>query len=147
MDSIIRAVIIYIFLMTVLRISGHRTLNEMTTFDFVLLLIMGDASQQALTGSDYSLMNGFLIIITLVLMDMMISYLKQKFLKVEEIIDGAPLILINNGKMQKKLMERVKVSVADILESGRKLQGLEAIDQIKYAILEKNGEITVVPNK
>lgn len=147
MDAVIRAIIIYLFLMIVLRIAGHRTLNEMTTFDFILLLIMGDASQQALTGTDYSLTNGILIIITLVLMDIFISFLKQKFTKIEWIIDGAPLILIHNGKMKKKLMERVKVSVADILESARKLQGLEALDQIKYAILEKDGEITIIPNK
>ncbi|MBA3661896.1 MAG: DUF421 domain-containing protein [Gammaproteobacteria bacterium] len=144
MESIFRTAIIYIFLMVVLRISGHRTLNEMTTFDFVLLLIMGDASQQAMTGTDYSLTNGLLIIMTLVLMDIFISFLKQKFRKVESIIDGMPVILINNGKILKKTMNQVKVDITDILESSRKLQGLERLDQIKYAILEKDGDITII---
>lgn len=145
MESVIRALLIYIFLMIVIRISGHRTLNELTTFDFVLLLIMGDASQQAMTGTDYSLTNGFIIIISLVALDMLMSFIKQKFSFFEKIIDGSPLILINHGKMLKKNMQKAQIDEFDILEAGRKLQGLEYINQIKYAILEKGGDITIIP--
>lgn len=145
MESIFRAAIIYFFLMLVVRIAGNRTLNEMTTFDFVLLLIMGDASQQAMTGTDYSMINGILIIITLVFIDIMISFVKQKSTRFEKFIDGSPLILINNGKLQNRNLEKVKVDICDILESGRKLHGLERLDQIKYAILEKDGDITIIP--
>jgi uncharacterized membrane protein YcaP (DUF421 family) len=145
MESIFRAAVIYLFLMVIIRISGHRTLNEMTTFDFVLLLIMGDAAQQGMTGTDYSITNGIIIIITLVLLDILMSFLKQKFYGFEKIIDGLPLILINNGKMQNDIMKKVKIDKTDILESARKLQGLERLEQIKYAILEKDGEITIIP--
>lgn len=145
MESILRAAFIYIFLMIVMRISGHRTLNEMTTFDFVLLLIIGDSTQQAITGTDYSVTNAFIIIITLIVIDITMSFLKQKFSKFEKIVDGMPLILVNNGKIQQKFLEKVQIDVADILESARKLQGLENLEQIKYAILEKDGDITIIP--
>src|SRR6476620_250794 len=138
MESIIRAGFIYIFLMIVLRISGHRTLNEMTTFDFVLLLIIGDSTQQAITGNDYSVINAVIIIITLVLLDLGMSFLKQKYKLFEKIVDGTPLILINNGKIKYKILQKTKIAIEDILESGRKLKGIENLDQIKYAILEKD---------
>jgi len=145
MESVIRAILIYIFLMIVIRISGHRTLNELTTFDFVLLLIVGDASQQAMTGTDYSLTNGFIVILSLVTLDMLMSVLKQKFSLFEKITDGMPLILINKGKIHKVNMHKAQIDEFDILEASRKLQGLENINQIKYAILEKGGEITIIP--
>jgi uncharacterized membrane protein YcaP (DUF421 family) len=145
MESVIRAICIYLFLMLVIRISGHRTLKELTTFDFVLLLIVGDASQQAMTGTDYSLTNGFIIIVSLVTLDICMSYLKQKFPLFEKIVDGTPLILINQGKIQTSNMDKAQIDKSDILESARKCHGLERMEQIKYAILEKNGEITIIP--
>ncbi|HEX2549018.1 MAG TPA: YetF domain-containing protein [Gammaproteobacteria bacterium] len=147
MESIIRALCIYLFLMLVLRISGARTLNEMTTFDFVLLLIMGDASQQAMTGTDYSLMNGLLIITTLVVADILMSFLKQKFPKFEKMIDGTPILLMVDGKLKKNIMNKVQVDENDILEAARKAHGLETLQEIKHAILEKDGDITIVPVK
>jgi uncharacterized membrane protein YcaP (DUF421 family) len=133
--------------MLVLRISGARTLNEMTTFDFVLLLIMGDASQQAMTGTDYSLMNGLLIITTLVVADILMSFLKQKFPKFEKMIDGTPILLMVDGKLKKNIMNKVQVDENDILEAARKAHGLETLQEIKHAILEKDGDITIVPVK
>ena len=145
MESVIRALCIYLFLMVVLRISGHRTLNELTTFDFVLLLIVGDSCQQAMTGTDYSMVNGFIIVISLVALDMLMSFLKQRFNFFEKIVDGTPLILIYQGNLQEKNMQKAEIDESDILESARKLQGLERLEQIKYAILEKGGEITIIP--
>lgn len=145
MESILRAGFIYIFLMIVIRISGHRTLNEMTTFDFILLLIIGDSTQQAITGTDYSVTNAFLVVITLVTLDMLMSFFKQKSPEFEKLIDGMPVILINNGHLEKKILEQLHIDVSDILESSRKLHGLESMDDIKYAILEKSGDITIIP--
>ena len=120
------------------------TLNEMTTFDFVLLLIIGDASQQAMTGTDYSIINAIVVIITLVLIDILMTFLKQKFHKFDKIVDGMPLILINKGKIQKRIMEQSQIDLYDILESARKEHGFERVEQIKYAILEKDGDITII---
>jgi len=144
MESIFRAAFMYIFLMFIIRIAGTRTLSEMTTFDFILLLVIGDASQQAITSNDYSVINAVIVIMTFILMDMLLAYVKHKFERVERFIDGSPVILINNGKKNKKLMDKACIEDADLLEAARKLKGLERLEQIKYAILEKNGEITII---
>lgn len=147
MEALLRASFMYFFLLLVLRISGSRTLNEMNAFDFVLLLVMGDCTQQAITSNDYSVTNAVLIITTLIVIDIFLSFVKNKWPHIEHIIDGTPLILIENGSPRKKIMEVVKIDVPDILESARKWRGLERLDQIKYAILEKDGNITIVPNE
>jgi len=132
--------------MFIIRISGTRTLTEMTTFDLVLLLIIGDASQQAITSNDYSVINAVIIIVTFVVIDLALAYIKNKFRIVDRILDGTPIILINEGKLIKKMMQYAKVDVWDILQAARKSQGLESLDQIKYAVLEKDGEITIIPS-
>lgn len=147
MESIFRAAFMYIFLMFIIRVAGTRTLSEMTNFDFILLLIIGDASQQAITSNDYSVTNAIIVIITFIVMDMLLAILKNKFPGFDRFIDGSPLIIVNQGKQVKKNMEKMKVGENDILEAARKTQGLERMDQIKYAILEKDGEITIVPKK
>lgn len=143
MDSIFRAAFMYIFLMFIIRIAGTRTLTEMTTFDFVLLLIIGDASQQAITSNDYSVINAIVIISTFIVMDLLLAIFKFKYKKVDRFLDGSPIILVNKGKLLKKAMLYTKVDLEDILEAARK-EGLENIDKVKFAVLEKNGEITII---
>ncbi|WP_242928333.1 DUF421 domain-containing protein [Pontibacter vulgaris] len=147
MDSVIRGVIVYFFLLLIFRISGKRTLSEATVFDFVLLLIISETTQQALLADDYSITNGFLLITTLLIVDVGMSLFKQRFTAVEKILDGVPLIIIDNGKMLKERMKKSRVNESDIMESARELQGLENLDQIKYAILEKDGKITIIPKE
>ena len=147
MESIYRAAFIYLFLLIVVRVSGNRTLNEMTMFDFILILIIGDASQQAITGNDYSIINAVIVIFTLVCLDIFLSFVKQKFSAIERILDGKPVILINDGEILKDNMDKVKIDEFDILESARRIPGLLRLEQIKYAILEKDGEISILAKK
>jgi uncharacterized membrane protein YcaP (DUF421 family) len=145
MDVVLRAAIIYFFLMLVFRISGKRSLQQITTFDFVLLLILSETTQQALVGQDYSIVNALLAITTLVGLDIGISLWKQKSPGLEKLVDGTPLVLIEDGKLLKDRMDKERVDEEDILEAARALQGLERMEQIKYAVLERNGSITIVP--
>ena len=93
MDTVVRALGIYFFLLIVFRIAGKRTVAEFTTFDFVLLLIIGETTQQALIGNDFSLTTAWLLIVTLVGTDIAISFLKQRSRTVERWIDGAPVVI------------------------------------------------------
>lgn len=147
MNSIARAAFMYVFLMLILRLSGKRTLSEVTTFDFILLLIIGDSSQQGITGDDFSVTNAVLVVTTLVFLDIVFSYIKQKYNTLEKWIDGTPLIILREGKLDEELMRRSRVDEYDILGAARKLHGLERLEQIKYAILEKDGGITIVPKE
>ena len=147
MESVIRGLAVYFFLLLIFRVSGKRTLSENTNFDLVLLLIISETTQQAMVVNDHSVVNGFLLIMTLIGSSIGMSLLKQRLPTLEKWLDGAPLVIIEDGKMLKDRMDKTRVDEADILEAARALQGLERLDQIKYAIVERNGAITIVPSK
>lgn len=145
MDAIVRGLAVYLFLLILFRIAGRRTLGNITNFDFVLLLIISEATQNAMIGNDYSVTNGFLVILTLVGLDIVFSFMKQRFPAMERYVDGLPLVLVDQGRPLKELMNRVRVDEQDILASAREKHGLERMEQIKYAILETNGMISIIP--
>jgi uncharacterized membrane protein YcaP (DUF421 family) len=147
MDAVIRAVLIYFFVWLMFRIAGKRTLAEATTFDFVLLLIISEATQQGLLGEDFSVTNACLVITTLVGLDIAMSLLKRWSPRLERMVDGQPLILVDDGRVLKQRMHRARVDEDDILEAARRLQGLERLDQIRFAVLEQSGGITIVPKE
>lgn len=147
MDMVLRAACMYLFLMVVLKIAGRRTLLQMTSFDFILLLIISEATQQALLGDDFSLFGAFITIGTLIAMDILFSMLKDKVPAADLVLDGSPVILIENGKTLDKRMVQLRISLEDVMEVARQEQGLERASQIKYAILETNGKISVIPEK
>ena len=145
MDSVVGALAIYAILLIIFRISGKRSLAQITTFDFVLLLVIGEATQQALLGDDFSLTNAFIVIVTLLGLDIGLSLLKQRSQKVELWVDDTPLIIVENGRPLKERMDKARIDESDILASARELQGLERMDQIKYAVLERSGGVSIIP--
>jgi uncharacterized membrane protein YcaP (DUF421 family) len=145
MESIIRGLVVYFFLFLVFRVAGKRTLSEISSFDLVLLLIISETTQQALVGRDHSMTNGALLVLTLAAADIGLSLLKQWFPPAEPWIDGVPLVIVWDGKPLKDRMNQERVDEADVLEAARELQGLENFDQIKCAVLERGGQITIVP--
>jgi uncharacterized membrane protein YcaP (DUF421 family) len=144
MDVVIRGLVIYAFLLVLFRISGQRSLGQVTTFDFVLLLIIAETTQQALLGDDYSITNALLLIVTLIAIDVGLSLLKQQSPRIDRLIEGLPVVIVDDGKPLADRMAKARVDEEDILTAARKLQGLERMEQIKYAVLERNGAITIV---
>jgi uncharacterized membrane protein YcaP (DUF421 family) len=147
MEAVWRGAAIYLFLMLVFRISGKRTLSQMTAFDLVLLLIIGESASQGLMGDDYSVTNAFILITTLVLIEQGFAFLKQKSAVAERWLDDVPLILVDDGKLLQERMAKSRVDQEDILEAARALHGLENLKQIKYAVLERDGSISVIPRQ
>ena len=145
MDAVLRAVAIYVFLLIIFRISGRRTLAEITTFDFVLLLIIGEATQQGLLGDDFSVTNAFIIIVTLIFADIALSLFKEHVPAAGKMLDGVPMLLVENGAPLRERMKKARVDEYDIMEAARQSQGLERMEQIKYAVLEVSGTISIVP--
>jgi uncharacterized membrane protein YcaP (DUF421 family) len=144
MDAVIRGAVVYLFLLVLFRLSGQRALAQITTFDFVLLLIISEASQQALIGDDNSMTHAALVVMTLVALNILFSVIKQRSKRAETILEGAPLVLVDDGELLRERMDKVRIDEEDILEAARDHQGLERLEQIKYAVLERNGEITVI---
>ncbi len=116
----------------------------MTPFDLVLLLIIAETTQQALLGDDFSITNAFVLIVTLFGIDIALSYLKKGHSGLGLVIDGTPTILMSHGQPDDRALRRARVSIDDVLKAARIQQGLEKQDQIKFAVLEASGEISIV---
>lgn len=147
MDAVLRGLVTYLFVFAVFRVAGRRTLSEATTFDFVLLLIVAEATQNALIQTDQSMTNAALLIVTLVGLDILLSLLKQRFGWLERWIDGTPLVLVEDGTLQRDRMRKARIDESDILEAAHETQGLERLDQITYAVLERGGSISIIPRR
>ncbi|QPD04547.1 MAG: hypothetical protein Nkreftii_002321 [Candidatus Nitrospira kreftii] len=145
MDPVIRSAAVYVALLVFLRLAGRRTLIQMTSFDFVLLLIIGEATQNALLQNDSSVTNAVLVVLTLISLDIAFSYIKQRVPIVARWIDGVPMIIVWDGRPLTDLMVKARVSVVDVLTAARESQGLERMEQIKYAVLETTGSISIIP--
>lgn len=145
MESVLRAAALYAFLLVLFRITGRRALSEITTFDFVLLLVIGEATQQALLGDDFSVINAFVVIATLVLIDILLSLFKERSPRVGRFLDGVSLIVVEYGRPLTERLRKARITEEDILEAARQSQGLERLEQIRFAVLEKNGQISVIP--
>ncbi|HEY1008094.1 MAG TPA: YetF domain-containing protein [Sphingobacteriaceae bacterium] len=148
MDSIVvRSAIVYLFVFLILRVGGKRTVGEMTTFDLVLLLIISEATQEALLDGDQSLTGGMLAIGTLIFVDIAVSKLTARFRTVDKVVNSVPVVILKDGKPLADRMQQERVSEEDVLEAARGTHGLESLDQIKYAILEKDGSISIIPHR
>jgi uncharacterized membrane protein YcaP (DUF421 family) len=146
MELILRAAIIYLFLLLILRISGKRQFSEITTFDFVLLLIISEAVSQGLYGSaDYSLTASLLIVITLVALDVVLSFLKHWLRWFDDFLESKPTMLVQDGRLLQSNLARERIDESDILASARQIFGLESLSEVRHAILERDGSISIIP--
>jgi uncharacterized membrane protein YcaP (DUF421 family) len=144
MDSVLRVVVMYAFLLVVFRVAGKRTLSEATTFDFLLLLVISETTQQAMVDDDHSMTHAFLLVLTFVALNIGMSLWKQHSRRADRVLDGLPLLLVVAGRPLKDRMDRERVDEGDILEAARDHQGLKRMSEIAYAILERDGKITVI---
>ncbi len=145
MDSIVRGLAVYVVLLLIFRISGKRSLAQITTFDVVLLLIISEAVQQALVDNDNSMTNALYLVLTLLGADVVMSVITLRWRKLDSFVNDVPLVLIENGRVLQEPLKKARVSEDDILERARLLHGVERMEQIKYAVLERGGEISVIP--
>lgn len=147
MDAVLRAAAIYFALLIIFRLSGKRTLVQVTTFDFVLLLIVSEATQQALLGENFSITMAVLVVVTLVVLDRFADFLGWRFPRVGSVLDGAPVVLVERGRLLEDRMSEHHINLGELLQEARATQGIGSLDEVDYAILERSGEISVIPKK
>jgi uncharacterized membrane protein YcaP (DUF421 family) len=145
MESVVRAIAIYGILLVLFRMIGKRSLGQITTFDFVLLLIISEAIQNGMVGENYSLTNAIVVVLTLVIIDVGLSLLKGRAPGVEKWLEGVPLVIVEHGRPLLDRMKKARVDESDVLSFARRLHGLERMEQIKYAVLERSGDISIIP--
>lgn len=145
MDIILRASLIYFIVFLVFRIAGRRTLSDSTTFDLVLILIISEATTDGLIGEDSSITGAALAIVTLVSWEIILSFFTHRFSFFKRLTAGVPIILVENGKTLDDRIKKSQLNIDDIMEAARLTQGIEHLEEIRYAILENNGEISIIP--
>jgi uncharacterized membrane protein YcaP (DUF421 family) len=146
MESVARGLAVYFFLLLMFRLAGKRTLSQTTPFDLVLLLIISEATQKAMVEGGRAMTQGLILIVTLISADILMSHLKLRSQTLDRLVDSVPLVILEDGRPLLSRMRRERVTEQDILAAARRTQGLERLDQIKYAVLETSGEISVIPS-
>lgn len=144
MDAVVRGLAIYFVLLVIIRLSGRRTLAQMTPFDLVIVLVISETTQQAMLGDDFSITNAILLILTLFTTDIALSYLKRWSPRAGHVIDGVPTILVVDGVYDSDALRGCRLDREDVMEAARSQEGIETVKDIKFAILEVSGAISIV---
>ncbi|MFP5334868.1 MAG: DUF421 domain-containing protein [Actinomycetes bacterium] len=145
MDAVLRGVAVYLVLLLLFRLTGKRALSQLTTFDFVILLVVGEASQQALLGEDFSIVQAALVIATMLLLDRGSDYLSFRFPTFKRVTQSVPVVIVHDGRLLTEVMAKHHLTEDDVVDAAREKYGLERLDQVKWAVLETSGGISVVP--
>lgn len=145
MSFILKCALIYLFILLVFRIAGKRALADITTFDIVLLLIISETTQQALVVDDASLTNAMLLIGTFITLDMALSFLALRSPALDRWLNSRPLAIVKNGRVLDTRMKESAVNVDEVLASARQQQGIAELDDVEHAVLENNGQISIIP--
>jgi len=144
-ETVLRALAVYAALLGLFRVTGPRTLAQLTTFDFVLLLILAEAVQNALVGDSFSLTTALLLVMTLVGVDVALSVLKRRWPRLDRWLEGLPVVLVADGRPLRERMAWARVDEDDVLAAARHLHGLGRMAEVRYAVLERSGGISIIP--
>ena len=144
MDLVGRAIIVFFAIFVVTRVIGRRELSTMEPFDLILLVVTGDLVQQGVTQSDYSLTGALTVIATIALLTIALSYVSFKLPKLRPVLDGEPLVLVQDGEVIERNLRRERITVDELLAEARQQQ-IGSLDQVRFAVLETNGRISIIP--
>ena len=145
-EFVLRAVVVYVVLLAMIRLSGKRTMGQFTPFDVLLIVLLGNAVQNALLGSDESLSGGLLLAAVLIALNWVTGFLSSRNRAAEKLIEGVPVVLARHGQLFEPVLRRELVSRNDFDEALRQ-NGELRLDDVEIAILETDGRISVVPKK
>jgi uncharacterized membrane protein YcaP (DUF421 family) len=143
MDIVLRAIVLYFFIVLVMRVLGRRELSSMTPFDLVLLIVLGDAIQQGLTQDDYSVTGAFLAVATIATLQVFTSWLSFRSKRARKMLEGDPLVVVEKGKVVDHNLKRERMTEDEIAEEMRQQQ-ISSLDDVEWAILESNGSISFI---
>ena len=141
MEIVIRALVVFVFLWLITRAVGRSTLGELSTFELLLYVTMGDLVQQAVTQQDYSVTGGLLAVGTFALLTVALSWVQWRIPRVRPTVTGRPVLVFGDGSPIEEAMRGQRLSVADLLVAARE-QGIRRTAEIEYAVLEADGRLS-----
>lgn len=142
MGTVLRAIAAYWFLLFTIRIIGRRH-DQTTPFELILIFMIGGMSIQAIVSDDRSLTNAFIAIATVGIMHVLVAWLKQKSQVFGRVVDGTPIVILEKGEWLRDRMHRLRIQDQDVMASAR-AQGITKLEQIRYAIVERTGNISII---
>jgi uncharacterized membrane protein YcaP (DUF421 family) len=145
MDIVIRAAVMFVFVWFVTRAVGRRELSTLEPFDLVLLVVLGDLIQQGVTQNDFSVTGAILAGGTMALMTVLFSWLAFRFHRLQPILEGDPVILVERGKAIDRNLRRNRITLEELAAQAR-MQQVAHIEDIEWAVLETSGTISIIPN-
>ncbi|MBS1971248.1 MAG: DUF421 domain-containing protein [Bdellovibrionales bacterium] len=142
-EFVFRGAVIYTFVFILFRLTGKRQVGQLTPFDLVLLLLIGNAVQNSMNAGDNSITGGLILSITLVALNVGVDRLTFASKKIQQVVEGSPKVLIHNGKVNHEMLDHEKVTMRD-LELALRQEGVMDTATVRFAILESNGQISVI---
>ena len=143
-EFMLRAVVVYAVVLGMVRLSGKRALGQITPFDVLLIVLLGNAVQNALLGEDTSLAGGLLLAATLIAINYAVGWLVSRSRRMERLVEGEPVLVARDGKLLESVLRRELLTRADF-DAALRQQGCRSIGEVELALLETNGHITIVP--
>ena len=143
MDIALRASVLYVFVFVVMRTMGRRELSRLAPFDLVLLIVLGDAIQQGLTQSDNSVTGAIIAVSTIALLQVGTSYFSFRLPLVRRVLEGEPLVILQDGKPIERNLRRERLTADDIAEEARQQQ-ISSLEHVQWAVLEPNGKVSFI---
>ncbi len=142
-ELVLRSVVVYVFLMVMIRVTGKRQIGQLAPFDLVLLLVLSNAVQNSMNAGDNSLLGGLISAAALIGINSLLAFGTQRSKRLESLVEGSPLVLIHNGKLYEKSMGSAGLTRGE-LHAALRQSGCMAIEEVRYAVMENNGAISVV---
>lgn len=140
---VLRAVVVYVVILTLVRLSGKRTIGQFTPFDMIVVVLLGTAVQNSLIGEDISLLGGLILATTLIALNWLVGFITARSKRVDRIVEGAPVLLARNGDVYKSVLLKEMITEIDLEEAMREADCRDECE-IEAAYLETNGRITIV---
>lgn len=144
LEKVLRSAAVYFFILVALRFTGKRQVGQLTPFDLVVLLLLSNVVQNAVTGPDNSLAGGLIGAATILGLNYVVAEISYRFKPARHLLEGDPTILVHNGKVLKHNLQRERINMNDLSAALRK-NGVSDVSSVRFAVLEENGQISVVP--
>ena len=146
MDLAVRAVVLFFFVYLLTRVTGRRELSSLEPFDLILLIVLGDAIQQGLTQDDYSVTGAIIVVGAIAALQVATSYLSFRFPWASRVLNGEPIVIIQDGQVIADNLRRERLSLEEVAEEARGQQ-IASLEDVQWAVFEPSGKISFIPKQ
>jgi uncharacterized membrane protein YcaP (DUF421 family) len=143
-EIVLRTAIVYVFLVAVLRITGKREVGQLSILELIVILIISDAVQNSMVGDNTTLWGGLVAVLTLFGIDLLLKAITARSRRIRAVVEGEPRLIVRDGRLLTRALEEEKVERRDV-EAAIRENGLTGLDDVRYAVLETDGSISVIP--